>query len=116
MALQLFIGPWPLFQFLNPIHSRQDPLEGVQPIVRLLPTHRTTQIQIKLTQTLPRVGFEPTIPAFEMAKAVHALDCAATVIGQSTFITCINMQDRGSLVEVCLCGLLIACCLARVCF
>jgi hypothetical protein len=28
-----------------------------------------------------RVGFEPMIPAFERAKAVHALDRAATVIG-----------------------------------
>jgi hypothetical protein len=27
------------------------------------------------------VGFEPTIPAFERAKTVHALDRAATVIG-----------------------------------
>jgi hypothetical protein len=27
------------------------------------------------------VGFEPTIPAFELAKIVHALDRAATVIG-----------------------------------
>jgi hypothetical protein len=35
-----------------------------------------------LTQTsMPRVGFEPTIPAFERAKIVHALDLAATVIG-----------------------------------
>jgi hypothetical protein len=30
---------------------------------------------------MPRVGFEPTIPAFEQAKTVHALDRAATVIG-----------------------------------
>jgi hypothetical protein len=22
MAVQSFVGPWPLFQFLNPIHSR----------------------------------------------------------------------------------------------
>jgi hypothetical protein len=29
MALQPFFGPWPLFQFLNPIHSRQDSLNGV---------------------------------------------------------------------------------------
>jgi hypothetical protein len=27
------------------------------------------------------VGFEPTIPMFERAKTVHALDCAAAVIG-----------------------------------
>jgi hypothetical protein len=29
---------------------------------------------------MPRVGFEPTIPAFERAKTVHTLDGAATVI------------------------------------
>jgi hypothetical protein len=28
-----------------------------------------------------RVGFEPTTPVFEQAKMVHALDRAATVIG-----------------------------------
>jgi hypothetical protein len=28
------------------------------------------------------VGFEPTIPAFEWAKTVHALDRGATVIGE----------------------------------
>jgi hypothetical protein len=27
------------------------------------------------------VGFDPTIPAFERAKTVHALDFAVTVIG-----------------------------------
>jgi hypothetical protein len=30
---------------------------------------------------MPRVGFETTIPVFERAKTVHALDGAATVIG-----------------------------------
>jgi hypothetical protein len=30
---------------------------------------------------MPQVGFEPTIPAFERAKTVHASDRAATVIG-----------------------------------
>jgi hypothetical protein len=28
-----------------------------------------------------RVEFEPTIPVFELAKTVHALDRAATVVG-----------------------------------
>jgi hypothetical protein len=36
---------------------------------------------------MPRVGFEHTIPAFELAKMVHALDCAATVIG-GVFLLC----------------------------
>jgi hypothetical protein len=31
---------------------------------------------------MPRVGFETTIPVFERAKAVHALDRAATVRGK----------------------------------
>jgi hypothetical protein len=30
---------------------------------------------------MPEVGLEPTIPVFERAKTVHALDGAATVIG-----------------------------------
>jgi hypothetical protein len=30
---------------------------------------------------MPLVGFELTIPAFERAKTVHALDRGATVIG-----------------------------------
>jgi hypothetical protein len=29
---------------------------------------------------MPRVGFEPTIPVFERAKTVHALDRATTVL------------------------------------
>jgi hypothetical protein len=36
----LFVGLWLFFQFLNPIHSRQDSLDGDGPIVRTLPTHR----------------------------------------------------------------------------
>jgi hypothetical protein len=28
MALQPFVGPWPPFQFLDPVHSQQDPLDG----------------------------------------------------------------------------------------
>jgi hypothetical protein len=28
MTLQTFLGPWPLFQFRDPIHSRQDSLDG----------------------------------------------------------------------------------------
>jgi hypothetical protein len=30
---------------------------------------------------MPRVGFEPTITASELAKTVHALDSSATVTG-----------------------------------
>jgi hypothetical protein len=57
-------------------------LTGDQPFARPLPTHRTTQAQNKRAQiSMPRVGFELTISAFERAKIVYAFDRAATVIG-----------------------------------
>jgi hypothetical protein len=47
-----------------------------------------TYTQNKRKQTcMPRVRFEPTIPAFERDKIVHALDLAATVIGMFFFVT-----------------------------
>jgi hypothetical protein len=67
------------FSFLIYTVSRT-PWAGDQPIARPLPTHRATQTEYKHT-SMPRVGFEPMIPVFEQAKTVHALDCAATVIG-----------------------------------
>jgi hypothetical protein len=42
---------------------------------------------------MPRVGFEPTIPMFEWAKTVHALDRAATVISYHLTIDGYNGGD-----------------------
>jgi hypothetical protein len=57
---------------------------GDQAVARPLPTHRTTQTLNKRRQTsIPRVGFELTIPVFERANTVHALARAAIVIGES---------------------------------
>jgi hypothetical protein len=65
------------FGFLILYTFGRSPLSGDQTVTRPLPIHRTTQIQNKCTQTsTPRVWFEPTIPAFEPLKTVHA-----TVIG-----------------------------------
>jgi hypothetical protein len=62
------------------------PWTGNQPVARLLPIHRTTQTHNKRKQiSMPRMGFEPTIPVFEHAKTVHALDRAATVVGIWSF-------------------------------
>jgi hypothetical protein len=70
------------FSFLILYTVGKTPWTGDQPVARPLSTHRTTQTQNKGTQTsLPWVRFEPTIPALEGAKTVHALDCAATAIG-----------------------------------
>jgi hypothetical protein len=62
------------FSFLIPYTVGRTPWTGDQPVARLLPTHRTTQKRNKRTQTsIPWVGFEHTIPAFERAKRVYAL-------------------------------------------
>jgi hypothetical protein len=77
MALQP-LGPWPFFQFLNPIRSRQDSLDGGS-ARRNAATY--TQTQNKRTQTSKsRVRFELTILVFKRVKTVHALDNAATLI------------------------------------
>jgi hypothetical protein len=83
MALQPFVGPWPLFQFLDLFYTVGRTLwTGDQPVARPLPAHRTVRTQNKRTQTsMPQVGFEPTIPVFEQAKTIRALKLAATVIG-----------------------------------
>jgi hypothetical protein len=36
MALQSFVAPWPLFQFLNSVHRRRTPWTGDQPVSRPL--------------------------------------------------------------------------------
>jgi hypothetical protein len=77
VALQSFVEPWPLFQFLDLFTQSVGPLwTGDQPIRRPLPAHRTAQTQNKCTETfMPQVGFKPMIPVFEWAKTFHALDC-----------------------------------------
>jgi hypothetical protein len=70
------------FSFLILYTVGRTPWTGDQPVARPIPTYRTTQTQNKRTQTsMPCVGFQPKIPAFERAKTVHASDRAATVIG-----------------------------------
>jgi hypothetical protein len=68
-----------VFSFLIPYTVGRTPRTGDQPVARPLPTHRTTQTQTSMS----RVGFETTIPMFERAKTVHALDRADTVNGTS---------------------------------
>jgi hypothetical protein len=66
MALQPFVGPWPLLQFRNHFYTvNRTHWTRDQPVARPLPTHRTAQTQNK--RTMPWVGFEPTILAFERA-------------------------------------------------
>jgi hypothetical protein len=83
MALKPFVGPWPLFRFLNLFTQLVGLLgRGISPSqVRYLHTGQA-QTQNKRKQTsMPPVGFEHTIPAFEREKTIHAFDRAATAIG-----------------------------------
>jgi hypothetical protein len=90
-------GPWPLFHFLNPYTVGRISWTVDQPVVRSLPTHRTTQTYNKWTPTFtPLVGFEPTIPVFEQEKTVHALDRADAVIGCTRKYYLISSYVRGS--------------------
>jgi hypothetical protein len=71
------------------------PRTGDQPVARPLPAHGAAQTQNKHTQTsMPQVGFELTIPAFQLAKTVRALDCAATVNG-SFSLTQLKLMTGG---------------------
>jgi hypothetical protein len=72
---QPFVEPRPFFFcFLVLCTVGRTPWAGNQPVARPLPTHRITQTHNKHTQiSMPWLGFEPTIPAFERTKTVHAL-------------------------------------------
>jgi hypothetical protein len=77
-------GPWLLFRLLNLRTIGRTLWTGDQSVSKPLLTHRTTQKRNKRTQTsMPRMGFEPMITEFELAKKVHALDRAGTVFSHS---------------------------------
>jgi hypothetical protein len=50
------------------------PWTGDQPVARPLPAHKQNT---RTQASMHRMGFEPTIPVFNRAKSVHALDHAA---------------------------------------
>jgi hypothetical protein len=77
MALQPFVGPWPLFQFPNPTLCQYESLD-----VGSARRKAATYTQNKHTQTsMPWAEFEPTIPVFERAKTIDDSDHAASVSG-----------------------------------
>jgi hypothetical protein len=73
MTLQPFVGPWPLLQSLDLLHSRT-PSTGDQPVTSRLPAYRTAQTQNKLTQTsMPQLGFELNDPNVWAGKNILCL-------------------------------------------
>jgi hypothetical protein len=89
MAVQPFFGPWPLLKFCNLFTQTVGLLGRVISPMQGRCLHTGQHTRNKRTQTsVPSVGFETTIPAFERAKTFHALGRAATVIGSSRFCHC----------------------------
>jgi hypothetical protein len=89
----LLLGLGRFFRLLILCTVGRTPWTGDKPAARPLPTHGTTQTQNKCTHTsMPWLGFEPTIPVFQRAKRVHALDHAATVIGCRAIIQFNSIQ------------------------
>jgi hypothetical protein len=96
VALQPFVGPWPLLQFRNLfLHRRYDSLDewSARRKATTCTQDNTNTNQTNTQKSIPWVGFEPTIQAFERAKTVHALDHAATVIGDTCCLLLTNHKQ-----------------------
>jgi hypothetical protein len=75
-----FVGPWQLFQFVIPKHTRWDCLDEGS-VYRNASIYTEDNKHRKYAQTnKPRVGFEITITVLQLAKTIHVLDSAASVI------------------------------------
>jgi hypothetical protein len=88
------------FSFWNFYTVGRTPWTEDQPVARPLPTNRTAQTQNKRTQTtVPQVEFELTIPVFEWATTVQALDHEATVIGTKSEIVNENVDSVATVMQ-----------------
>jgi hypothetical protein len=82
MALQTFIGPWPLLQFRNHFFTNVGLLGRVISRSQGRNLHAGQNKRSINAHRYPSLtGMEPTIPPFQRAKTVHALDRTVTVIG-----------------------------------
>jgi hypothetical protein len=70
IALQPFVGPWPLFHLGNLTRSRYDCLDVVSGRYLHTGQHKN-RINIDIRTSTPSVGFESTTPVFERVKSVH---------------------------------------------
>jgi hypothetical protein len=89
MVLSAHSEPWPLIQFRNHFSQTVGLLRRVispsQSLYLNTGQHKHRVNTYTHQTSIPWVGFEPTIPASEWAKTVHALDRAATVTGSDMY-------------------------------
>jgi hypothetical protein len=82
MALQSFVGPWPIFQFLNPIHSARTPWTVISPWqgIYLHTEQHKHKINAHNTNIHVLRKVRTHDPSVRANKAVYALDRAAPAI------------------------------------
>jgi hypothetical protein len=90
LALQPQFGPWPTSMKFSVLFGLLDLRHSVGILGWVISSSQglhlytnTGKRTYKRQTSKPWVGFEPTIPASERAKTVHALDCSATVTGNN---------------------------------
>lgn len=72
VVLRSCLGPWPHFQFFNPVHSHYCSFDGGSASLRAVAhTQDITNTYKHKHTSVPRVRFELTTPVFERAKAVY---------------------------------------------
>jgi hypothetical protein len=74
-------------KFLNPIHSQFETLDGESALRKALKNRAAETYTRYIQISMPRVGLEPTIAAFQQTISILASDCAATVIGSCLIST-----------------------------
>jgi hypothetical protein len=74
MALQPFVGPWPLFQLLDPMHSRQDSLDG-EPVAGQTPAHRINAHNIDIHAFSVIRTHDPSVQASEESSCLKPRGC-----------------------------------------
>jgi hypothetical protein len=95
LSLSLALQPlWTMADFFSFVINTQSVGlfgRGISPSQgRYLYTERHKH-RINKQTSMPREGFEPTIPVFERAKTVHALDRAATEI-DSLYVSLVELS------------------------
>jgi hypothetical protein len=74
LAVQALCWTSAVFSFLIFYTVGRTPWTGDQPVARPLPAQIGQHKQnIRTQPSVPQMGFEPTIPVFERAKTIHAL-------------------------------------------
>jgi hypothetical protein len=91
MARQSFVGPWPLFQFLDFYLHGRTPWAGDQPVARPLPRHRTAQTQKTHTDIRASIGIRRYDPSVQAGEDGSCLILRGHYVGNFNTLDIINL-------------------------